>query len=133
MNARQVARGLGWFSLGLGVLELVMPGRITRSLGVQKQDTLVRAYGARELLAGIGLLTQPEAAAGWVWARVAGDVLDLGTLGMAQPEGVAGRKRTANALALLTAVTVVDVLCARALTLEKPPTLTERLLGKGKH
>ncbi|MFC4426115.1 hypothetical protein [Deinococcus navajonensis] len=116
MNAQQIARGLGWFSLGLGALEVAAPGRLTRFLGVEDQPTLVRAYGAREILAGAGILAQPSAAAFWVWSRVVGDMLDLGSLGMAQPENPTGRKRTANALAAVTAITVLDVLCARALT-----------------
>jgi hypothetical protein len=33
MNARRLARGLGWFSIGLGFAELVAPGRISRRLG----------------------------------------------------------------------------------------------------
>lgn len=136
MNAEQVARGLGWFSVGLGTLEVVAPGTLTRFLGVREQRTsLVRAYGLRELVAGVGLLTQPAAATTWVWARVAGDVLDIATLGSATTGDPAARKRTGNVLTMLTAITVVDVLVARALTLE-PPTLAERVAarvtGKGK-
>ncbi|WP_019586880.1 hypothetical protein [Deinococcus apachensis] len=135
MNAEQVARGLGWFSVGLGTLEVVAPGSLIRFLGVQEErSSLVRAYGLRELVAGVGLLTQPAAATTWVWARVAGDVLDIATLGAATTGDPTARKRTGNTLAMLTAITVVDVLVARALTMERaePPTLAERLLGRGK-
>jgi len=132
VNARQVAQGLGWFSLGLGALELAAPGRLTRFLGVPEERAVVRAYGLREVIAGVGLLTQPGRSATWMWSRVAGDVLDLGTLGLAKPGEPNGRKRTADTLALLTAITVVDVLVARALTQERPPSLRERLLRKGK-
>ncbi|MEF2277158.1 hypothetical protein V3W47_02530 [Deinococcus sp. YIM 134068] len=117
MKAEQVARGLGWLSVGLGTLEVVAPGQLSRFLGVPERNTLVRAYGVRELIAGVGLLTQPAAATGWVWARVAGDVIDLATLGGAQADDhPTARKRTGNALAMITAITVADVLCARALT-----------------
>ncbi|ASN82731.1 hypothetical protein [Deinococcus ficus] len=116
MNSQQVATGLGLFSLTLGALEVLAPGTLTRFLGVREHNTLVRAYGARELLAGAGLLLQPGARAVWLWSRVAGDILDLATLGMAKPDEPAGRKRTANALAMVTAITVVDVLTARAVT-----------------
>lgn len=117
MKAEQVARGLGWLSVGLGTLEVVAPGQLSRFLGVPERNTLVRAYGLRELIAGVGLLTQPAAATGWVWARVAGDVIDLATLGGAQADDhPTARKRTGNALAMITAITVLDVLCARALT-----------------
>ncbi|WP_245808432.1 hypothetical protein [Deinococcus hopiensis] len=134
VDAKQVARGLGWFSLGLGALELAAPGKLTEFLGVRQERTVVRAYGLREVLAGMGLLMQPTRLGTWMWSRVAGDVLDLATLGMAKPGEPNGRKRTADTLAFLTATTVLDVLVARALTMEKvePPTLAGRLLGKGK-
>ncbi|MBB5235103.1 hypothetical protein [Deinococcus budaensis] len=132
MNARQVARGLGWFSLGLGAVEVLAPGQMSRLVGApEKQGSgLVRAYGARELLAGAGLLTQPAAAATWMWARVAGDVLDLAAVGRVQPEDPHGRKRLVRSLLMLTGVMVVDVLVARALAHEKPPTLTERVAAR---
>ncbi len=116
MNSQQVATGLGLFSLGLGALEVLAPQQLTRFLGVGAHDTLVRAYGVRELMAGAGLLLQPGARAAWLWSRVAGDVLDLATLGTAKPHTPAGRWRTASALAMVAAVTVVDVLTARAIT-----------------
>lgn len=132
MNARQVARGLGWFSLGLGAVEVLAPGQVSRLVGASQKEGsgLVRAYGARELLAGVGLLTQPAAATTWMWARVAGDVLDLATVGRVQPGGPHGRKRLANSLLMLTGVMVVDVLVARALTMEPPPTLAQRIAGR---
>lgn len=139
MNAQQVARGLGWFSLGLGAVEVLAPGQVSRLVGApqQKASGLVRAYGARELLAGAGLLTQPRAATAWMWARVAGDVLDLATVGRVQPDEPHGRKRLVGSLLTLTGVTVVDVLVARALTQARPPTLTgrlkARLTGKERH
>lgn len=115
MKPRQVAVALGVLSLGLGLTETVVPGRLARFLGVDEHTALVRAYGARELLAGAGLLAQPGARTAWLWFRVAGDALDLAALGMVESRTAAGRKRTANALALVTAITVADVLAARAL------------------
>ena len=32
-DADRLTRALGWFSVGLGVIELLAPGRIARSLG----------------------------------------------------------------------------------------------------
>lgn len=130
IKAQQVAKGLGWFSVGTGLLEIVSPGTLTRLLGVSDHSKLVRAYGGRELLAGVGLLTQPRAAALWVWFRVAGDVLDLATVGVASPDDPASRKRTASTLAMLTAVTVTDVLCARALSARNPLSFGQRLLER---
>ena len=115
MNPQQVAGALGVLSLGLGLTEIIVPGRLARFLGADEHNALVRGYGARELLAGAGLLAQPGARTAWLWFRVAGDALDLAALGMVESRTAAGRKRTANALALVTAITVADVLTARAL------------------
>ncbi|MFD2406651.1 hypothetical protein ACFSVK_14470 [Azorhizophilus paspali] len=74
----RLARGLGYFSLGLGLLELASPRLVTRSLGMEGTEALVRAAGAREILTGLGALgVNPTPA---IWGRVAGDALDLATL-----------------------------------------------------
>ena len=51
----RLARGLGWFSLALGAVELMAPGHITRTLGLEGKEALVRAYGAREVASGAQL------------------------------------------------------------------------------
>jgi len=132
MDAQQMARGLGWFSLALGAVEVLAPGQVSRFVGARKGENngLVRAYGARELIAGAGLLSQPASAATWMWARVAGDVLDLAAVARAQPDEPHGRKRLVNNLLLLSGVMVVDVLVARALTMQEPPTLAQRVRGR---
>ncbi|ADV67250.1 hypothetical protein [Deinococcus maricopensis] len=115
MNAPQVARALGWFSLGLGLAELIAPGKLDRALGLGGHTGLVRSYGVREIAAGAGLLLQPNPTP-WLWSRVAGDVLDLASLGRADPHHPHQRYRLSRAIAAVTAITVVDVLTARALT-----------------
>ena len=50
----RLARALGWFSIGLGVTELVAPGQIARTLGLEGKEGLIRAYGARELAHQLG-------------------------------------------------------------------------------
>ena len=130
-----VSGSLGLFSIGLGLAELLAPSTIKRELGLKHVPTAaVRTlYGLRELTVGWGLVSDPTESR-WLWARVAGDVLDIATLGSATTGDPTARKRTGNMLAMLTAITVVDVLCARALTLERagPLSLTGRLQGRGK-
>ena len=46
-SARTLARGLGWFSIGLGLAEVLMPGKLARFLGVPENEGLIRACGAR--------------------------------------------------------------------------------------
>lgn len=52
-----IATGLGWFSIGLGLIELLAPHTVSRSLGRQGHERIIRLYGAREIANGIGLLT----------------------------------------------------------------------------
>lgn len=74
----QLARALGWFSIGLGVVELFAPRRVTETLGMEGSETLVRAFGVREILAGVMSLSVEKNAG--LWARVGGDGLDAAAL-----------------------------------------------------
>lgn len=76
--ADRLARGLGWFSIALGTLELLAPRRVTRMLGMHGREGLVRAYGMRELVAGVMTLSVDKRAG--LWSRVAGDGVDMATL-----------------------------------------------------
>lgn len=106
-----VVRALGWFSIGLGVLELVAPGALARAVGLKPRANLVRgAYGARELLAGAGIL-RAENKAPYLWSRVAGDVVDVGTLSYAALRGER-RLLAAGALAAIAAITYLDLQAA---------------------
>ena len=71
----KVATGLGWFSIGLGLAELLAPRQLSHFIGMEdggRKTTVLRTYGLREISAGVGILMQPKPA-GWLWARVAGD------------------------------------------------------------
>jgi hypothetical protein len=74
----QLARALGWFSIGLGVVEFFAPRRVTETLGMEGHETLIRAFGVREILAGIMSLSVDKNAG--LWARVGGDGLDAAAL-----------------------------------------------------
>jgi len=78
-QAQSMARALGWFSIALGVTELLAPGTIKRNVGTPGPKGLVQGYGMREIIAGIGILTSPTPVK-MVWGRVAGDALDIATL-----------------------------------------------------
>lgn len=114
----RVARGLGWFSIGLGLVELVAPGRLGRALGLEGKERLLQAYGGREIGAGIWALSDTPAPA--IWSRVAGDLLDLGTLAVGLRQADDGRRRNATiALAAVAGITLVDLLTATSLTAEQ--------------
>jgi hypothetical protein len=109
-----LANALGWFSIGLGVVESAAPGAVARFLGIPPRNRMIRAMGMREITAGIGILTK-ERPARWMWARVAGDVVDLAMLGAAVPPSNR-RNRVAVSVALVGAIFALDVYCARQLT-----------------
>jgi uncharacterized membrane protein len=115
-NAKRLARGLGWFSVGLGLTELFAPSLIARISGVSEERTgLIRLYGLREIASGIAIFSQKNPAAG-VWSRVAGDAMDLASLGAAATSPDANRGRITFATANVLAVTALDVICARQLS-----------------
>jgi hypothetical protein len=116
-TAGTLARQLGWFSIALGTVELVATRRLTRALGMPGQERLVQAYGVREILTGIGILTSKNPAP-WMWGRVAGDALDLGTMAM-EYGGNPKRRNLAIAIANVAAVTALDVMCAQQLSATK--------------
>ncbi|HEU5017083.1 MAG TPA: cyclase dehydrase [Pseudolabrys sp.] len=114
-QARNLARGLGWFSIGLGAAEILVPHAFTRWLGMRDGVALLQSYGARELLAGIGILAS-EKAAPWVWSRVGGDALDLATLAGGIRKDNPNNANIGIALAAVLGVTLADLVCAASLT-----------------
>ncbi len=106
-----LAQMLGWFSIGLGLAELLMPRATARTIGMDdERPTLLRAYGARELAAGVGILSARERPTGWLWARVIGDAMDLATLGAAALSSRNRRGRLALAAAAVAGVAALDLL-----------------------
>jgi hypothetical protein len=110
-TADRVARGLGWFSIGLGLAELLMPRVMARATGMKGSDRLLQAYGVREIATGLALLKSRDPTP-WLWARVGGDALDIATLGR---EGRLRRPGTAIALAAVAGVTAIDFAAAQVL------------------
>jgi len=112
----QLARGLGWFSLGLGIAEVTAPRRIARLIGVRRgSPALIRVMGLREIASGIGILTQSRPTAG-VWSRVGGDAIDLALLGGALASSKSNRSRLAAATTAVIGVAALDVLSAQQLS-----------------
>jgi uncharacterized membrane protein len=101
---------LGWFSVGLGAVQLLAPGTVARAIGVRPTPLwrgVLQFCGVRELANGAGILANPTSKE-WVGMRVGGDALDLATLGVAltQSERPA---RTLAATALVLGATVLDL------------------------
>ncbi|QSQ21707.1 hypothetical protein JY651_42210 [Pyxidicoccus parkwayensis] len=116
MNAKKLARGLGWFSIGLGLTELIAPRALARFLGLSEERTgLLRFFGLREIAAGVGILMSPARPTPWVWARVGGDVLDIVGLGRALKNNPK-KGSVGFTLSNVLAATAVDAVCARRLS-----------------
>ena len=116
----KLARGLGWFGIALGTAELLAAGPLARAIGLRGHETLLRAFGLREIASGIGILAskRPAAQTTWVGARVAGDALDLALLASAV---AAPRPRGGHpvvAMVAVAGVALLDVVVARALMQE---------------
>jgi hypothetical protein len=116
--ADRLAQGLGWFSFGLGMAELVAPGRLTRAFGLEGKENLLRAYGGREMAAGVGALSA-RADVG-MWSRVAGDIVDLGTLAIGMKNASeAQRRNAAIAIAAVAGITILDAAVATMLSRQR--------------
>ena len=105
---RQLGQILGLFSIGLGLAELLAPRAVGRAIGVGDHPAIVRMVGVREIVTGLGLLSE-RAPGTWAWARVAGDAMDLALLGAATSSPDADPRRIAAATAGVLGVTALDV------------------------
>ena len=117
-GAEQLAMGLGWFSVGLGLAEMLAPKSVARLVGVSDEAAHpLRAFGMREFGNGMAILAQPDRSA-WLWSRVGGDALDLSWLAAALKDENTDRKRLAIAIAAVLGVTALDAVCAQQLARE---------------
>lgn len=108
----QLARGLGWFSLALGAAELIAPHQIGRALGMEGKEALIRAYGVREIMAGMLTLSVDKRAG--LWSRVGGDGLDIATLLPGLHAHNPKRDNVALALAMVAGITALDIVALQA-------------------
>src|SRR4051812_40958916 len=113
-SSDRLARGLGWFSLGLGLFELLAPQKITRTLGMEGKESLVRAYGVREICSGVLSLTTEKQVG--LWSRVGGDAIDIATLTAAINDDNPKNDNVGLALAAVAGITLLDIAAAEAAT-----------------
>lgn len=113
-SSDRLARNLGWFSIGLGIVELLAAEKITRTLGMRGNENLVRAFGVREITSGFMTLSVEKQAG--LASRIAGDALDIATLAAAMRPGNYKRDNAALALLMVVGVTFLDIIAAGATT-----------------
>jgi hypothetical protein len=107
MNELKVAQGLGWFSIGVGLTETVAGRQLGRAVGMEDKSWLLRAFGVREIAAGVAILAMDEPRAG-MFGRVAGDVLDLAALDSGFTEDNPQKQNLAAASVTVAGLTALD-------------------------
>jgi hypothetical protein len=105
-----VARGLGWLSIGLGLNDFLGRGKVAQLTGIGN-TSLIGAYGLREIVTGLGLILARDPSP-WVWARVGGDALDLGTLATGVTAENPRRNGALVGLLMVVGIAAVDVVIA---------------------
>ena len=117
--ALTAARGLGWFSLVLGATEVFAGEQLASSIGLSDRVRIVRLFGLRELATGVAVLARKKPA-GPLWARVAGDLMDVALLldGVKPSRSQKWSRPTGSIVALcaVLGVTVADIVTATSLS-----------------
>lgn len=122
---RAEAKGLGWASIGIGLMELAAPKQVQQLMGIEDRPVnrgVLRALGVRELMHGFGILAGGNGSrarlATAVWSRVLGDALDTALLGAAATKTKTPARFASVALSVM-AIGVMDALCATKLSTRK--------------
>src|SRR5690349_13122050 len=110
---RKIAAGLGWFSVGMGVAEIVAPGAVSKLIGVKRKSSDTRWRGVRKLAAGIGLMQAPQSGMGLL-TRAGANVLELSRMRSRSRRRGSNSGRAAIGLAALAGVAAICVKQARA-------------------
>ena len=111
-----LARGIGIFSIALGLAEVLMPNRLGELAGVSRSHRkFLPALGLREIAHGVGILRSAKPTTA-VWSRVGGDALDLAFLGASFASDQGNKARLTGATAAVLGVTALDVICAQQLS-----------------
>lgn len=108
-RAASLANALGWFSIGLGMSQLLAPRAVSKAAGVADHPLLLRTLAVREIASGVGILGQSRPT-GWLWARVVGDAMDLALLAIAAASPKNRRHRIAIAAGAVAGVAALDLL-----------------------
>ncbi|MFC0385051.1 hypothetical protein [Muricoccus vinaceus] len=117
MQVLRLSRFLGWFSIGLGLLQILYGRDLARTIGMRRHTGLIRAFGVREVANGVAILGSP-ASAPLLMTRVAGDAMDLALLASTPVYGPRERANAQWAIAAVAGVTLLDILCAARLSTE---------------
>jgi len=111
--ADRFGRALGWFSIGLGLTELLAAPRLTKAFGAEGNENIVRAMGARELVHGVLCLSVNNDFG--AWSRVAGDAIDLAGLTALYRDDNPKKANVGAAIAAIIGCTIADFAAAQSI------------------
>ncbi|PTM95364.1 hypothetical protein [Mycoplana dimorpha] len=111
-SSDRLAHNLGWFSIGLGLFEILAAEKITGAFGVRGNEVLVRVFGVREIASGVMTLSVDKQAG--LASRVAGDALDIATLATVMRSDNHKRENAALALAMVAGIAFLDIIAMGA-------------------
>ena len=101
---------MGVFSYALGISQVLRPGSVNRLMGIPDHNpnhAVTRVIGIREIVTGTGVLFGRNTG-GWMWGRVAGDVMDVSIV-VGQLAGRLGtREKLIVSAVVLSAIGVLD-------------------------
>ncbi len=118
MNLLIAKRALGLMSIGLGIVAVASPRRVSDFFGLDMDEQGMSAFGAREIASGAGLLS-PVKPGPWFWVRVGGDVMDMAALAGAVQKDNPRRKFAWLALGTVAGIAIIDIVMAAQATLDK--------------
>lgn len=119
VSSGKLAKGIGLFSIALGLAEVLAPARLGEAIGVSSRyRTFLPALGAREIAHGIGIMSSAKPTTA-MWTRVGGDVIDLAYLGAAFMGSDTNKRRLTGATLAVLGVGVLDLICAQRLSAQQ--------------
>jgi uncharacterized membrane protein len=117
-DGQRLAEGLGYVSLGVGAAQVLAPRLVAWLTGVRPSRahrSVMRAVGVRELGVGAGIMSS-SATSPWLWARAAGDAMDLMLLSSGLLSSRVGHRRRLLAVTAVAGVAALDVVAGRRLS-----------------
>ncbi|MBA3451743.1 MAG: hypothetical protein H0T42_01450 [Deltaproteobacteria bacterium] len=123
-----ISKGLGLFSLGLGLAEMAAPRVLAKAIGIEpdvRTRLTMRLFGARGIASGLGILAKPRRPIP-VWSRVVGDAIDLAFLAWAFKSKRTHTERLVGAMVAVLGVTVLDAVTGAKLQKDQPPKVPQK-------
>jgi hypothetical protein len=113
-----LAKQIGFFSIGLGLAEVLFPAQLGELTGISRRHrSVLPVLGAREIAHGLGILRSAKPTLA-VQTRVGGDAIDLAFLGASFFAPDSNKRRLIGAAAAVLGVAALDVICAKRLSSE---------------